>query len=475
MSSSDMNKRKNEYERLLRKNEFLYAPIGKMNIYTNDVMANVSTYVLAPSLTSFIIWTLRNAMNKKIKRLYFLARDGYLMYQIALLFCEKLHLPIECKYLSCSRYSLRIPAFHLDTEDALEYICRDSIEVNMTKILKRAALTKEERAEVIRTLSIDISETESIPYARLAVIRQALRENELFMKFMIAHSRQAFPGLQGYLKQEGMLEEVDYALVDSGWVGSMQKSFNQMLQHLGRTKQVEGYYWGLYELPVGVDASAYHAYYFTPDSGLAEKVYFSNCLFEGIFSAPHGMTLWYEKCGGIYQPCYGGVSESKRVFILQIEAFIREYVEVLLGTASVVLSDDLSKVSRSESNLKEKGLGNRDDTNRDTIRKLLRCFMGRPTKQEVEVFGNQLFADDVLEDDTQPIAACFDGRELRAHHVLYKVLVMFGIRKEYLKESAWYEGSAVRAGRHVRYHLFQNVLYKYLLYIRKTYLWRRNG
>ena len=149
-----------------------------MNICTNDDFSDidsavskvVNSYVLAPSLTSFVLWVLHEAMKSGKQRLYFLARDGYLMYQVAMIVCQKSNLPIECKYLSCSRYSLRIPAFHLDSEDALEYICRDSIDVNITKILKRAALTKEERAEVIESLNIAISETESIPYAKLVVI-----------------------------------------------------------------------------------------------------------------------------------------------------------------------------------------------------------------------------------------------------------------------------------------------------------------
>jgi hypothetical protein len=53
--------------------------------------------------------------------------------------------------------------------------------------------------------------------------------------------------------------------------------------------------------------------------------------------------------------------------------------------------------------------------------------------------------------------------------------VMFGLRKGHICESAWYEGSVVRVGKCVKWHLLQGVLYKYLLYIRKWYVWRRDG
>lgn len=58
------------------------------------------------------------------------------------------------------------------------------------------------------------------------------------------------PGLAGYLQQEGLLEEVPDAIVDSGWVGSMQMALNEVLASMGRTKPLEGYYWGLYARPL---------------------------------------------------------------------------------------------------------------------------------------------------------------------------------------------------------------------------------
>ena len=459
-----------------------------MNICTNDVISTLSSYVLAPSLTSFVLWVLQGAIHSKTKRLYFLARDGYLMYRIADIICRKQGLPIACRYLSCSRYSLRIPAFHLEVEEALEYICRNSIDVTLTKILKRAALSKEERKEVIETLRVSVSEKEVIPYARLSEIREALSKNVLFMQYMLAHSKEAFPSLQGYLLQEGLLEDTKSALVDSGWVGSMQKSLNQVLECLGRKQQLEGYYWGLYELPVGADRNSYHAYYFAPDIGLKEKVYFSNCLFESIFSAPHGMTLRYEKRGESYWACYGDVNEGKRVFIGQMEEYLSHYVELLVNIAVKGDENKTQKKQEKEQDRYKKmqGFNTAKEeyiwltqidfrANKETTCKLLKCFMGRPSKEEVEVYGNQLFADDVLEDNQQPIAAHLDEKELWANHVWNKMLVLFGVKKGHIKESAWYEGSVVRADKHVRYHLWQGVLYKYLLYIRKMYLWRKHG
>ncbi|MFR2562545.1 MAG: hypothetical protein ACLS8R_07550 [Anaeromassilibacillus sp.] len=252
----------------------------------NDPMAAVCQYVLAPALGEFTLWLLYHTLKSGKQRLYFLARDGYLMSRAALLFCETLQLPLVCRYLSCSRYSLRIPFFHLDQGAALDAICRGGIHVTLDQILARAGLTEQERRLVAGELSLPWKAGDVIPYAKLQEVRRRLQQCERFLDAMNCHSRDAMPGLAGYLQQEGLLEEVPDAIVDSGWVGSMQMALNEVLASMGRTKPLEGYYWGLYALPPGADRGAYHCYDFAPDHGLTPKIFFNNCLFEAIFTAP---------------------------------------------------------------------------------------------------------------------------------------------------------------------------------------------
>ena len=48
-----------------------------------DVFNKTSKEILAPALNDFVLWILRKAQRNGIRRLYFLARDGYLMYRCA--------------------------------------------------------------------------------------------------------------------------------------------------------------------------------------------------------------------------------------------------------------------------------------------------------------------------------------------------------------------------------------------------------
>lgn len=482
MWKDSIEARRERYLGYLRKNPELYRPLARTGEREREndstgflkgeqkaIFELVCDYVLAPALDSYVLWVLREAIVAGKKRLYFLARDGYMFYQAAQIYCQRFQLPLECRYLCCSRYSLRIPMFHLNMEDAMDYICRGGIAVTMKKILNRAGLTAEEQEQVLSGIKMAAKQEDIIPYAKLAEIRKRLEQSELFQQLVLQHSKEAFPVTAEYLRQEGLLDDIPFAIADSGWVGSMQKVLNQLLSHIrgaskGTKNRLEGYYWGLYELPEGVSALDYHCFYFSPNNNLKEKVYFSNCLFEGVFSAPHGMTLGYCWVDGGCRPVYDTVLRFRQQFTEETGSRILRYVRRRADA-----------IPRTEGNnsLKKYLSGMSEDRNRRTIYELLKAFMGEPIRQEVELFGMLEFSDDVLEEGGQQIAAPLSQQELRDNHAVFKVLTMLGVKKGPVKESAWYEGSAVRGGRNVEKHLRGYAGYKYLLYLRKKRMWSK--
>ena len=148
--------------RILGKSESLPADIPE----EGGGFAAVGACVLGPALSAFVRWVLAEAVRTGKKRLYFLARDGYFMYQAARVYVQKLDLPVECRYLSCSRYSLRLPMYHLNLEEALDYICRDSIDADYTKLLNRAGLTAQEQTQVLKALGMEENPGTKIRYAQ---------------------------------------------------------------------------------------------------------------------------------------------------------------------------------------------------------------------------------------------------------------------------------------------------------------------
>lgn len=445
---SEWEERREEYWKIARRSPQIAHVLGHIYPPPGDSISLVGTYVLAPSLGGFVQWLLYEAIKSGKKRLYFLARDGYFPYRAALIFCERYHLPIECHYLSCSRYSIRLPLFHLNREEALSYVCRGGIDTTLEKILRRAGLNEKERREVVQCLSLPFSSNKVLSRTELSKIRLRLDECETFLTFMDRHSREAMPGLVGYLRQEGLLDNVSDAVVDSGWLGSMQKTLQDALTYMGRTRRLEGYYWGLYDLPSDAVLSDYHTYYFEPGKHLLEKVNFNNCLFEAVYSAPHGMTLYYRREGKNFVPYYGHMGQNHQEFAKKIEGYLLAYIRLLAETQNgFFVVDNIRK-------------------ERQIIRSLLERFMGEPSRDEAEVFGSLLFSDDVLEGEEQQIAAPLTENVLNAHRLFLKIFIKIGIKKERIWESTWYEGSVVRSEKQVKRRLKEYRIYQFVRQLR---------
>lgn len=417
------------------------------------VIRDVSLCVLAPAMNAYIMWMLKAAMKKKIRRLYFLARDGYFMYTTAKKLCEMLHLPIDCRYLSCSRYSVRIPMFHLNMQEALDYIVRGGIDVTLDKVFNRAGLSDTDKTDVINDLGGDVPRG-VIPYAELPKLRRALEKSGVFTEAVKRRSREAFPAAAGYLEQEGLFEDISYAFADSGWTGSMQKVLGQLLEKCGEGRRLHGFYWGLYELPADADPLDYECFYFGPEFGVRRKIGFSNCLFESIFSAPHGMTLGYEQSWKKVSPVYAGIREANKAFNEQTGVYLEEF--------TVRLAERLRGLDRRALYRKMGELGDPEK-----VRPLLDTFMGEPSRYEAAVYGSLPFSDDVMDEKEQQVAVVMSQEELMTNHPLKKAMILAGISKERIRESAWFEGSAVRGGADADRHLRAYRMYKRLLYAKK--------
>lgn len=425
--------------------------------------------VLAPTLYEFVLWVLQEALQSEKKRLYFLARDGYQMYLAARKLCKQYDLDIECRYLKVSRYAVRVPEYHLLGERCLERICVGGIDVTFEKIMQRAALTDKEAQEIAALAGYTENYRKVINYHEVMQLKDRLKKIPLLFHYIDSHSKEAYGTAIGYLTQEGLLEPVSYALVDSGWIGTIQQSIEHLLCQKQPDRKLEGYYFGLYEIPEVERRENYHSFYFTPWGEIKRKVHFSNSLFEAVFSAPEGMTLSYrtegEKDKIIYVPVTDSRENLNRERISRYICWLEEFLKHQ-GMQVKTGSDSSTSGKLTEQNWK-----NLPEPDRKLVEQLLSQFMGNPTQFEAEAYGSLLFSDDVREDNNQKVSADFSEQEIKNHHLLNRLLIMTGVRKKVLHESAWIEGSIATCGTlnergRVR-NRWHAVFYKYVIYLRK--------
>lgn len=442
---SEEDDRLQKYRKLLARSPAYASAIAKTEAgreLTADT--RLYLYVMVPALVEFVSWVLEQTTASGKRRLYFLSRDGYQMYLIARRITELRRLPVECRYLHVSRYSMRIPQFHLNPDKGLDRICTGGIDVTLERILQRAALSPEEASEVVRSIGWQDRCRDILNYRQVQELKQTLRTQTKILQYVGRHSFSEYGNTLGYLEQEGLLSDVPYAVVDSGWVGTLQESIQELIQSRRPQLTVEGYYFGMYELPKEAEPKAYHAWYFSPRHGLRRKARFSNSLFETVCSADEGMTLYYREEDGRYHPVTDLKSNPNGQQMRRNLAALQEFLTVTDGTFFGRAGKDIHLIER-----------------------LFYLFMARPAGTEVQAYGDNLFSDDMLEGNLKKAAAELTEREIRNQWFFSRLLIMAGIKQSAIDESAWVEGSVVRCGRHTGRNLAHIRWYKYFVFARK--------
>ena len=403
-------------------------------------------YVFSPLLLVFSLWVLQQARKDRVKKLFFLARDGYPVYIAARRLCDFFQLDIECRYFYCSRYSLRIPMYSEDMNETLDHVCRGGIDVTFRKIMIRSGFSTGEISRM-KAVFPDIDFDRIIPYPELKRVRERLSSCQVYLDEVKAVSRSGWKNLRAYFEQEGMLAEGIIGLVDSGWTGTTQKSIHDILLRCGCNSNLRGYYFGLFEKPDQNIYGKYNSFYFGPKRGIINKVMFSNCLLETVLSANHGTTRGYIHREKII-PDLEEIQENLKMQNLHEEMEI--YTSFFVKNAAGLDFDALQI-----------------DQYKHRICKSLRTFMWNPTSLEAEIFGTLQFSDDLLDQTTRELAPALSAEQLKENHFWNKVLTAYGIRTKPIHESAWFEGSAVRNGSHTVIHRLSNSLYKMFSYLKK--------
>lgn len=423
------------------------------------IREEIFLHVWMPVITEYVEWVLENAVESGKKRLYFLARDGYMMYLLAEKLARARNLKIELRYLKVSRFAIRNAEYYINGKDALDTLCVGGIDITFEKIMKRANLTEEEALHIARLAGRTETYKTALNYIQLQKLKEELSRIDRLFLYMKKHSKICYETTTAYLRQEGLLEKIPYALVDSGWVGSLQLSIQRVLMHeTSKNVRLEGYYFGIYERPKGTGEEQYKAFYFD-EKQVRRKARFSNCLFETVFSAPEGMT-----CGYAGKP--DGMNIQTPVYVaLESEAenpnaeVIKRFAELLSEYASVYAEVTAENVSVIYRDKKKRIL---------FLENLIQPMMGNPARQEARSFGEMLFCDDVLELRLQPVAAKWDEEQLRKHRFFNKLLIKLNLKSDILHESAWPEGSIAMLGIETTKNIRQERLYKRFMYLRKA-------
>lgn len=367
-----------------------------------EFMHNYGKAIVGPVMLEYTRWILRESQKKGIKKLYFLARDGYLLSKIAKMIVEKQGLDIDCRYLYCSRASLRMPSYHIiPTEEMYDILLLGGYYVTPKSLLWRAEIESENAQALYKELGIE-DENACLNDKELEELRGKIKKSELYYNLVTEASKNAYKSTIDYFRSEGLFDTDHVAIADSGWTGSMQRSLRQLLNNEGYTGKITGFYFGMYVSPKSEDGE-YNTYYFSEHKGTKRKLYFNNNLFECMLSAPHPMTIGYGYDeGGKVRPLFAE-NHSKKMLEL-IEAQIDGALEYINSVPDTPFTDYSYKKSLKR------------------VYKILKRSMVKPTRDEVVALSNFTFCDDVTEKYHLSLASDEMKKSLKNYMIIGRVL-----------------------------------------------------
>ena len=386
----------------------------------DPVAQAVTQSVTAPVMCDVIGWVLKSAEQKGIKRLYFLARDGWIMHKTAQKIAEKSGLDVELNYLYCSRMSLRNAALCDLGEEAYRYLLEGGFALTPAVILGRLRLSEEQRKSVYLDINYDGDENTEMGKAAAADFCGKLRKSAVYNALMREISLSCKENALFYLRQEGLTSDVPYALVDSGWTGSVQR----MLRVLTGRPQT-GFYFGLYGRPDSADGE-FNAYLFDKSTDVRLVSRFNNHLFEAVCGAPHGMTVGYEVREERAYPVFNNENSlnSQSSLLLTQEQTIYDYIE-----GKFILPDEIKTMKQRQS----------------FAFPLLDKLMFTPEREVAERYGSLLFSDDPAELYSFPLAARLE--DTKRLYLLPRLKEKYFRRDKLTRPVYWGYATAILSGK----------------------------
>lgn len=338
-------------------------------------------------LYGYVHWIQEEAMKRGIKKLFFFARDGYIMKQAYEACMDN---GIEVRYLEVSRRSLRGSILWIDCSyEAILKMVVNAKLVDIENVFDGIGLDIKRYADVIKRHGLDID----VVFDR-SVIAEDKRLKGLIEEIqadIFENSKNEYELLLKYLEDNAVSGK--FGVVDVGYNGSMQRYMQQVLTRAGIKHDITGFYLAVAEFysknvlsGVQLNLNGY-LFDFMHDKNAID----TRSSFVGLFE-----TLFLEQGGSIKRYRY---EEGK----VRAERYPYEY------EVDGKPTEDLLKVRK----IQQGAIDFVERASKDKLLKMLKCkpfeyFYGiheigtKPRLEDLRLFGDLPFYDEGV---TEKLAA----------------------------------------------------------------------
>ena len=215
-----------------------------------SIIRNIAASVAAPILTAYTIWILQQAKAKQLTRIYFLARDGEILLQIAKELAPKIYPEVELRYLYVSRQALRMSGLTKINAAFWGWMFDDTDIFTIDSLVARMCLDRQTAQPIFERLGYPCDRWQKNLSVKARIsLRVNLEKHEPLQELVLQIAVQKREVLKAYLQQEKLLDGEAFGLVDVGWRGSLQLSLENAFEIFG-TRSPVGLYFAL-DKPTG--------------------------------------------------------------------------------------------------------------------------------------------------------------------------------------------------------------------------------
>ena len=238
-------------------------------------------------LYPYVNWLVKDCVEKGIQRLYFIARDGFIIKELADVLIQRQQLEIETKYLYGSRMAWRIPSGE-NWKEELRQIYWRSYEKFIGNSADLAAFLQIPEEEMLPYLSDSLKQPDrvwTIPSVNLLLDHLLANPNFSEKLYQVYQAKKEL--LVQYLKQEVDTREERFAFVDMAGSGFTQECLAKVMREYYSGK-IQNYFYRKDMVVEGICKNYVFYPYRVP--------YY--IILEMMSRAPHGQTVGYREGEG---------------------------------------------------------------------------------------------------------------------------------------------------------------------------------
>ena len=188
----------------------------------------VLTGVAAPLLVSFVAWTLRMAQQNGLERLYFLSREGEVLFELARILARRMNLDVQLHYLYVSRPAVNKVLLKDPTPENLAWALTHTGSLSLRSILNRVDLDPEDLADKLVRAGFDQSQwDERLNDQEWFALLDILAQPDV--SGLLSRKAQSSRGAaMGYLEAAGIFDDVAIGFVDTAGTGSQMRALHML-------------------------------------------------------------------------------------------------------------------------------------------------------------------------------------------------------------------------------------------------------